>query len=186
MMSAYKRQRVIVRKTLQFKYTLIVLIAMLVTAVTVGADFYYSLQGFVGDYLKDIPGIDQLLKNMNQLMYAKVTVLVVLAAAVSVLVSHKFVGPVFKLEKNLEEISRGNLTHQVHLRSGDELKHISELLNDMIKNFRTWIKKDSDIASETAARLTVMKSKLSDPALLEEIEDIKAKLEQVSGNWKIN
>ena len=88
-----KRQRIIVRKTLQFKYASVVFFAMLITAVTVGADFYYSFYGFVGEYLEEIPGIDQLLSNMNQLLYAKIVVLLIIAVAASILVSHKFVGP---------------------------------------------------------------------------------------------
>ena len=47
-----KRSKILVQRALQLKYALVVLLAMLATAVTVGADFYIRLHSFIKEFLK--------------------------------------------------------------------------------------------------------------------------------------
>ena len=183
-----KRSKIVVKSKIQLKYAAVVLISMLVTAVTVGADFYIRLYGFVGDFLKDLPGrnIEQLMTNMNQLMYAKIIVLLLIAIAISLYVSHKFAGPLVHLEKSIEKVSKGDLTHKIYFRSGDDIKYLADYFNYMTGRLKGFVANDRRVVNEVVQQLESIKSKVIDVEAKKEIEDISAKLGQVTESWKID
>jgi len=183
-----KRSKILVKRALQLKYALVVLLAMLATVVTVGADFYIRLHSFIKEFLKDLPehSIDQLMMNMNQLMYAKIIVLLIIAVAISLYVSHKFAGPIVRIEKSIEQISRGDLTEKVYFRSGDELKHLAHYFNYMTGRLKTEVKKDRDAVKDALDRLEELKGRVVDTDAREEIDKIQENLREVTEYWKID
>ncbi|MFH1415956.1 MAG: methyl-accepting chemotaxis protein [Elusimicrobiota bacterium] len=182
-----KRSQIVVKRTLQLKYAAVVLLAMLATALTVGADFYIRLHGFVKDFLGDLPdrSIEQLMMNMNQLMYAKLVVLILIATAISLYISHKFAGPIVHIEKSIGIVANGDLTHKVYFRSGDELKHLADYFNYMMGQIRIAVGDDRAAISEVTAKLDYLKSKVVDNDAKEELDGIIAKLKNVTGFWKM-
>ena len=108
-----------------------------------------------------------------------------IAVAISLLVSHKFAGPIFKLEKSIKEIYNGNLTYKMYLRAGDELKSLSDYFNSMTDRFRQWVESDRRITREVINKLEEIKNKLDRNEIKEEIGGIQSKLEEVTKNWKI-
>jgi methyl-accepting chemotaxis protein len=184
MQEKIKRRKIIVKKV-QLKYAAVILIAMLVTAVTVGADFYVRLYGFIGDFLKDLPdrNVENLMSSMNQLMYAKIIVLIVIAVAISLYVSHKFAGPIVHLEKSIERIASGDLTHKIYLRSGDELKYLADYFNYMVGRFKSFVESDRKITNDVLVKLEEIKEKVIDTESKEKIESIQADLRKITENW---
>ncbi|MBW2109097.1 MAG: methyl-accepting chemotaxis protein [Deltaproteobacteria bacterium] len=63
-----------------------------------------------------------------------ITLALVIAAAIGVtlFVSHKIAGPLFRFEKELHAIARGDLTKRMALRQNDQGKDMAESLNAMI------------------------------------------------------
>ena len=183
-----KRKKILIKGTLQLKYAALVLVAMLVTAVTVGADFYIRLHGFMKEFLKDLPGrnIEQFMFNMNQLMYAKIIVLLLIAIAVSLYVSHKLAGPIFRIEESIGEVSKGDLTHRVYLRSKDELKYLASYFNYMVTTFKGWIESDRKTAQSVILDLEEIKNKVIDNESKEKIESMQERLKNITINWKID
>lgn len=183
-----KRSRIVVKGTLQLKYAAVVLIAMLVTAVTVGADFYIRLHGFIKEFLKDLPehNVELFMTNMNQLMYAKIIVLLIIAVAVSLYVSHKFAGPIVHIEKSIGKVANGDLTHKVYFRAGDELKNLADYFNFMINRFKGFVESDRKTTHEIMRKLEELKSKVVDIEAKEEIENMQTRLQNVTEHWKID
>jgi signal transduction histidine kinase len=46
--------------------------------------------------------------------------------------SHRFAGPIYRLEKDLEDIAKGNFSMRIKFRKKDELKSIAEGINKML------------------------------------------------------
>ena len=55
-------------------------------------------------------------------------------------VSHKIAGPLFRLEKDINVISEGDLTYRVKLRKGDQLIELSEDVNQMTMSLNSKIR----------------------------------------------
>lgn len=56
-------------------------------------------------------------------------VLLPLLFVVAVLVSHRFCGPIYRFEKYLREVLSGTERGECHLRQGDDLQELCELIN---------------------------------------------------------
>ena len=71
---------------------------------------------------------------------AVVIVLIGLATIIMTLfISHKIAGPLYRLDKDVQEITAGNLRVVFRLRTGDELKPLVGSMNDMTNTLRTRI-----------------------------------------------
>ena len=59
-----------------------------------------------------------------------------LTIVITLLVSHKLAGPLFRFEKELKEIGSGNLSNVIKLRKDDQVKAIADGLNQMRANLQ--------------------------------------------------
>ncbi|MFH2218495.1 MAG: methyl-accepting chemotaxis protein [Pseudomonadota bacterium] len=62
-----------------------------------------------------------------------VTLIVITLSTIVVVlfISHKIAGPMFRFEKDFEEIAAGNLTKKVRLRRTDQLNDLTDSINNM-------------------------------------------------------
>ncbi len=90
---------------------------------------------------------------------AVVTILVGLATiAVTLFVSHKIVGPLYRFKKELERIKEGDLSTNFHIRNNDQLQDLSVEFNSMIDKVRGQIK----LVKANLANLKAKKGNISD------------------------
>lgn len=54
-------------------------------------------------------------------------------AGISILFSHKIAGPIFRIEKNLELIGKGDLTVNTRFRGADQLSSLASEINAMVR-----------------------------------------------------
>ncbi len=74
------------------------------------------------------------------LYYYKGQVFVLIACVVAiillswrlVILSHRLAGPIYRLEKDLEQIARGNFSMRIKFRKKDELKSIADGINKIL------------------------------------------------------
>lgn len=60
----------------------------------------------------------------------------VLTIIITLFVSHRIAGPIYRLEKDIDEVDKGNLSLDIRVRSNDELKDLAKSLNRMVSNLR--------------------------------------------------
>ena len=73
---------------------------------------------------------------------------------ITLLVSHKIAGPMFRFEKDIEEISQGNLQKRIHIRNGDQFGSVARNLNVMVANLNeklSVVHRDLERIAEEAA-----------------------------------
>ena len=51
-------------------------------------------------------------------------------------ISHKIAGPLYRLDKDVQEVTSGNLRIVFRLRTGDEIRPLAESLNNMVSEMR--------------------------------------------------
>lgn len=61
----------------------------------------------------------------------------IVAIVITLLVSHKIVGPLYRFEKDIAEVTNGNLTKKIKIRDGDQFDAVAENLNAMVRNLNT-------------------------------------------------
>jgi methyl-accepting chemotaxis protein len=120
-------------------------------------------------------------------------VFVFIIAILSIFVSHKIAGPVYRLEETTRIIASGDLTYQVNLRQGDELRDLQDAFNKMSDSLRSMVAKDREIIDRLILAGNKLKEtidqKKQDPKAIEGVADdlysIIEELRHVTSGFKI-
>ncbi|MBI5563235.1 MAG: HAMP domain-containing protein [Deltaproteobacteria bacterium] len=130
-----KRKTVYIRKRFQADFAVKFLALIVVEAVlAVGVLGYLAMgtvvTGYSGGEVVVAGGRDYFLPAALLANLVIIGVTAVAGFIVLLFVSHKLAGPLYRFEKSLEEIAKGDLTHRFRLREGDEMNSLAERLNE--------------------------------------------------------
>jgi methyl-accepting chemotaxis protein len=103
----------------------------------------------------------------------------IIALVLTLVVSHRIAGPMYRFEKDLGEIARGNLNKQIHIRNGDQFASVAENLNEMVSSLNrrlSEVRNQLQEISEDAAARNVPQSFLEDLEKCRRSIDSKFKL----------
>ncbi len=137
-MEKFKRRQYFINRKFQagfiLKFVLVLIlgailsvaITMFTTQATLTSSFEGSKLVIEKTSLAILPSV--ILTNVITTLIVGVFVIII-----TLLVSHKIAGPMFRFEKDIEEISQGNLQKQIHIRNGDQFGSVARNLNEMVE-----------------------------------------------------
>lgn len=159
-----RRRQYIIKKGLQFRYIGLVFglvfIASLVTGWTVFATGWH----FLGEKLATVYPQGRLvyvLRATNLALIRNLLLISPLVFILALLFSHRIAGPVYRIEKTLEDISKGNLGIKIKLREGDELIDLADMINNLTENFNKTVSLDKDIVVKIEEDVEAIKKLVS-------------------------
>ncbi|MBW2020301.1 MAG: methyl-accepting chemotaxis protein [Deltaproteobacteria bacterium] len=170
----YKRKKFFnfsIKRKLQWRILLkiwgIILVSLLITSII----FYFYSDINVGKsyrsfHVKATNFLDFLIPVLLTGFLASL----ILGVVASLFFPHPIAGPLYRIERELVDIGKGNLRSKMDIRKGDELGDLADAINVMIRGLRDNIKAISDISMEIEA--LVASAKGEEPA--ETIKKIKA------------
>lgn len=178
----FRRKIIVVKRALQIKYVALLFLSVLLTAALVLLDVYYVFgKVFIADLGSD--RLAELFKSTAGLLAVHVALYGLAAALLALFVSHKFAGPLFRLERVAESLASGDLTAKAVLRKGDDLFETAEAVNRMIESFREKVMQDKNLSGRIAKRLEEVASRLKSGDLsLEQALPILEELKTESGH----
>jgi methyl-accepting chemotaxis protein len=161
-----------------------VFVSVLLASLIVGGDIYYTMARMV---LTENPSLTPAVAQFNWIIMVKLVLYLGLMLMISLYVSHRFAGPIYRFEKSAQIVSSGDLTHRVSLRTGDELLELQEEFNGMVASLQGLVQKDRNLAAHLAERLAASIKKVPDgsSALLEELRSLKMELEHLTQSFKV-
>lgn len=77
-----------------------------------------------------------------------------LFVVLSMFLTHRFAGPIFRFEKSIEEMTKGKLDFRIYLRAKDEGKELAEKINIFIDMLSSDIKEMKRLSEEVNNKLT--------------------------------
>lgn len=180
----FQRRTVIVKRQLQLKYIALVFFAVLLGSVLIGTDIYYNLSQVI---LNNAPYLITEVQKFNSLMLARLLVYLVVILLISVFVSHRFAGPIYRFEKSAQAVSQGDLTHRVSLRTGDELLELQEEFNGMIASLQALVQKDRNLVGHLVERIEETLKKLPENAgaAREDLKSLRVELQHLTQSFKV-
>jgi methyl-accepting chemotaxis protein len=98
---------------------------------------------------------------------------------VTLFVSHKIAGPIFRFEKELKEIGQGDLTKKIMPRKKDQITDLADCLNSMVFSLR---QKVLDIQTDVKH---IRESAVKQNVPQEFIEQLNVLHEKIGSNFKI-
>ena len=149
---AYKRKRFFnfsIKRRLQLRLLVKIWSIILASLLVTGIIFYFYSDINVGKsyrlfHVKAENFLDFLIPVLVCGFFASL----ILGVAASLLFPHAIAGPLYRIERELADIGKGNLRKEIKVRKGDELKDLASSINFMIRGLRDKIKTISDISGQ--------------------------------------
>jgi methyl-accepting chemotaxis protein len=177
----FQRKTVLVKLSFQLKHFGLVFTAILLAFGLVGGELYFTLLRIVSG---DNPALLPLLDQVNRMLLVKMILYLGIVAAVSFYVSHKIAGPLYRFEQSAQVVGTGDLTHRVHLRTGDELLELQDEFNGMVASLQGKALADRNLALRLAQRLERASAPLPEDSR-RELASLKAELEHIGAGFKV-
>lgn len=180
----FQRKTVLVKRALQLKYIGMVFLSVLVASMIVGGDVYYSLMRVM---LTECPSVTDRVVQFNTVLLVKIALYLGLMLLISLYVSHRFAGPIYRFEKSCQSLSSGDLTHRVSLRTGDELMELQEEFNGMAASLQALLQKDRNLAQRLSDRVEDITKRLPPDAggARDDLKALKLELDHLTKSFKI-
>lgn len=134
-----RRRQILVDRKIQFRYAFLTILFALVTALVTGSTVFFTIFNLLGEKLATVYPQGRLIPILQQAYFAFLMnilfILPVLFLA-SVVFSHRFAGPLPKIEEAIRRIGDGYFDVQLHTRKTDELVHLASVINETAKKLK--------------------------------------------------
>ena len=150
---SYKRKNYFIKKDFQARFILkFCLILLAGVIISTGLLFLFSQDTLTSSFRHSRLVVENTgLAILPSALYTSLITLGLLTVAtiiITLFISHKIAGPMFRLEKELKEIGQGDLTKKVMLRSKDQaaeladrINHMTASLHEKVVNIRTEVER---------------------------------------------
>jgi methyl-accepting chemotaxis protein len=188
-MAAYKRSVFLINRSFQLRFCLYVC-SWLIALSAVYPVVVYNLFGYLIRYVSLDPfgpPLEGILRTRSEVLWLLVAFEVVFALmtfGISIFMSHRIAGPLFKLARFLEGARSGNLRDRLTFRKTDHFQDLAIRYNEMLDGLRGLVSKNQEkIATATSRVEAAMKGAPAETK--RELEGALASLREAQKNIQL-
>jgi methyl-accepting chemotaxis protein len=165
-----KRRNFFIEKKFQTKYLLLTLLLLFFyTFIFIIIIFAPYMLTLYFDYpLAERAEASRTMLLLHGTIWPWIGGIILFFGAVSIFVSHKIAGPLYRIKRCLAQVTEGDLSVIIRLRKWDDLKDLAEHINTLIEALRTFVltlRNDYDLLSDY---ITELEQRIESKALTEE------------------
>lgn len=181
-----KRGIVIIKRGLQTKFIVLVMISVVVAVCIIFADIYgvFGRDEVIKNSLM-VEGLFDHFVRTNIVIAIKLVIFLLIVGVFTVFISHKLAGPLYRFERSTQVVAAGDLTHRVSLRKGDEMFELQDEFNKMVDAIHGRVAKDRALALRAAQQLEELMGKGLPADAASRLKEIKAELSRLTQDFKI-
>jgi len=140
-MNLTKRRHFFIEKKFQAKYVLLTILMLLTyTFIFVVIIFAPYILKIYFDYpLPEKTEAARVLLVLHETVWPWIGGVILFFGAISIFISHKVAGPLFRLKRSLAQVTQGDLNVHIKLRKWDDLKDLADHVNTLIEELRTFV-----------------------------------------------
>lgn len=140
-----KRRNYFIEKGLQFRFILNFCIAVVVTSLATVLFLYAFQEESTTVSFENLRAVahtttDYLVPSLIGTVLVSTVIVGLAAILLSLRISHKIAGPLYRFKKELDTIESGDLRNEFRIRKWDELQDVAASLNRTIQKLRSSIK----------------------------------------------
>ena len=179
-----KRRQYFIQKDFQSKFILkFCMILLIGIIISIGLLFLFSKNSLTSSFDQSRLVIqntaDAILPGVFLSHLIALVIIILLTIVITLLISHKLAGPLFRFQKELNEIGNGDLSKVVKVRKKDQIKAMADSLNQMRANLQ---KKILDIKGEVEQIIESTAGKEIPPDLITRLDRLNQK---IKNNFKV-
>lgn len=130
----FRRRHYLISKKFQLKYVGLILALIFLTAALCSYVVYYTAMLMMGEKLANVYPQGRLVSIVNAVNFRillSVILITPLIAVIGIFLSHRIAGPLFRIERFLNDMTQGDLSSILTLRRNDELHTLADSINNM-------------------------------------------------------
>ena len=133
----FRRKKILANRRVQFKYLMLLILSMAVPLLFAIGCLYYLVFTLLAEQL-GIPesiayNLFPVVKKINAILAIGLPPLFLLLIWWGTVLSHRFVGPIERIEKELHKITHTHdFSHRLHLRKNDDIRPIADAINKLL------------------------------------------------------
>ncbi|MDD5448969.1 MAG: methyl-accepting chemotaxis protein [Candidatus Omnitrophica bacterium] len=180
-----RRRQYLIKTRFQLKYTGIIILFMFAVAWAAGYTVYYTGWLLMGEKLANVYPQGRLIaimRTINATLLLRVLLIAPFIALLSVFLSHKVAGPLYRIERFIKQVASGDLSAKLKLRRGDDLKDVAEAINQMTDDLKNRVNRLKAITNTAGLEIGRLKTRIgeSNP----DINIVKKEIEELAKNIK--
>ena len=129
------RKQYLLKKGFQLRFMIVIIISMVLIALVTSLSIYSALMHtlvnqFHGENLA-------LIKHaITYKLFMRSVLLIFAIAIISIFISHRMAGPVYKFENTIRALAQGKEVEEIRLRKRDEFYDLAMAINYLIKSMK--------------------------------------------------
>lgn len=160
----YKRSHYLVATKFQLKYVGIILGLMFLTAILCSYVVYYTMMVLLGEKLANVYPQGRLIAIVNTVnwrIFLSIFLITPLVAMIGIVLSHRIAGPIYRMEKYLGDLAKGNLANRITLRKKDELATLATMINYVVESWREFVREERIQLNRAQSDIDALKGSLA-------------------------
>lgn len=168
----FKRTKLFIKKDFQIRMILIILLTTIIFANINGVIIYSFFTRSLGaDQLLTWLKIDDPIDIIFQVIFITESIGVMIIFLISIFISHRLAGPIYKIGLSLGKMANGNLSEPMKLRKNDEFREIEIEINNTIEGLKEII---TDINADVdSLDMIIDDKKIKDSQLTKALKNLK-------------
>ncbi len=129
------RKRYLLKKGVQLRFMMVIIVAMVLIALVTSLSIYYAvMQTLVTQFHGENLALIKHAITYKLLMRSLLLIFAI--AIISVFISHRMAGPVYKFEQTIRALSQGKEVEEIKLRKRDEFYGLATAINALINSMK--------------------------------------------------
>ena len=135
----FRRKKILANKRVQLKYLMLLVVSMVIPLLFVIGCLYYLIFTIMAEQL-GIPesiayNLFPVVKKINAILAIGLPPLFLLLIWWGAILSHRFAGPLERLERELEKITHSHdFSHRIRLRRNDDVRPLADAINKLLES----------------------------------------------------
>jgi len=177
----YKRSKILINRPFQLKMSFILSTWVVVLALIYPLVIFYAFDQFTQSLLDSSPEVMALINARRQELLISVSILYVAFALIiffmTLFVSHRIAGPIFKLKRALEQAINGDYSDKIRFRKYDYFTELADTYNELMEVLQNdgKLAQNSDRMKKICSRIENISERV-EPSLKQELDGIVASL----------
>lgn len=177
----FKRSHFYIEKDFQIRFIMqFCLLLILGSALTISITYWMAGHSTTVAFANGRVGVhttaDYLLPLLSQTILIQLGIIALATVAMTLLISHKIAGPLYRLKTMLKSLAEGDVSTPMRLRQGDQLQNVATEYNLAISQLNYKIKKVQTDMAAISAKTTRMDEQAVRIQIKQDIDDLNKML----------
>ena len=184
----HQRRIFLSKQQLQFRCLLWLLGSIALVVLLVAVNLYFAWKKLLIFSIFSETSFEVVAQSTLHL-WLELTALIVALSTLTLWISNRLAGPLFRMERVVQQVGKGDFTPSLQLRRDDELLETAEYINAMIHSLEDYVHRDRNLAIRISTKLKDLAQRLQERQIssgetVTAINDLLPELHHISSAYK--